>query len=1377
MSYDPPIPQNQYRPYGDFGPVCDSLVPSRALPAPVFDQPDQCTVDSDCPPGFICVNGRCVPEDGEYEDIWIPPPEIGGPDVKCKVRLREDGSIEYYDCKADYVPDGVDPGEYDSSCIKLNGICYDFKKITEVDLELPPFEDFPIPTVRNCFPFDPDINIRPVTFFNNLGQKSTQYAVSKSDPITFPVTGGMAIGAGGTAAVSCRFADDGNSVVVEGTKGGAVGNVTFKLEWDDNPSTYGTALGTITVTNSEGDTISFTQSGGDGSETKTIDIPGESTSLTLSYTNLHPANDPIKVEDGGKKLCLLDGDGGDCNASFTIESVASEEGGGVNLWSDEANSYAVWVNPAVCTLPCELQTVTYQIYFDQTETYHFEFGADDFGEVFLDSESTPFITATTPTMTNPQIFANATGPTKVSRQITEGTHTLTFNVTNTYLAGQNKKTYYFGSDVSNYGVASFNSNGDLVVSGGNADVTFKFEWDDDASNAGLALTSLEYAALGVSFTYSTEEGVSTTTKSVSPGTYSITLQGNTGGFAVESGNQKLCFYDNDGTDCNASLTISTPQGGAGIGLQLYSNFAPTIFQAAPGYRDTDIAFINQDGPIRWTDLNADGVIDKFDGPFTDDFEMVGGSGSGMILKLTLNPLLGIDAGLQAATITLDEIVNRGQGYQIGDLLQIPGYEFDTPPVKVSQIVQDEWYSNFTSSSAVFIRSSGQPGWTPTAGSSNMNKREAGGFIVPGDSNTGRYLSFGVVDEEGTNQTLVTTRTCNFQMDLRGVTRLVFHVIAGNDSNGGERVNDVPESLRFSFDNATWIRPGVSAKFAGISFAQFDPKYGNWYKYVVDVPEQYAIENQVLYFEQTISGVPEFAVGYNGLSQSAFRAAYQNGGDVFGIYRVDTEGPGSGFSCQNISEDSYSWNKNPGGWYMKICKFTPCPTDEFLNWTRVNNPTWGPFINAYAVWPNYQDPGPFNTPFTLRYRIPVEYDDTLSLEYEADDTMTIKFDGQQVASFQIVIGGSQATTTIPNVTQGDHILEMTVTNVSNPNGDNSWNANPAGGAWVLRHSQSPGFNPFAFSLFTNSPNPDSLPKDQFNPSKLRAWAYNNDGGQKQMWYPPSDAGGFDQNGFSGYNENPGNAGYSSDGFISSNLNEWHYSNDGGKAELWYENGETVEANYEMLGGSGSGMVLKIELEGTPEQNGDPHNTRWRVKEVIDPGTGYQAGDVLNFEFFTPRRNAAQLGGYSLAPDPIRLDSVSQGTGGSTTDFVEEEFDMIGGTGSGMRLKIRMEPHTGADGGNNNTKYKIVEVINPGTGYSLNDELYFNFNTPRRISLGLGTTAFSDNNVINNSVRLDAQIIKTSADLTSVASGPYWNTRQAVGYEYTTQVNENAAQFLE
>ena len=166
MSYDPPIPQNQYKPYGDFGPVCDSLVPSRALPAAVLDTTNECSVDSDCPPGYICVNGRCVLEDQEYETLWDPPSENGGPSVKCKVRLLDDGSIEYYDCKADYLPDGVDPGEYDSECIKLNGKCYNFKKVTEVDLELPPFDDFTVLTLAQCNPFDPDINILSFRGFN-----------------------------------------------------------------------------------------------------------------------------------------------------------------------------------------------------------------------------------------------------------------------------------------------------------------------------------------------------------------------------------------------------------------------------------------------------------------------------------------------------------------------------------------------------------------------------------------------------------------------------------------------------------------------------------------------------------------------------------------------------------------------------------------------------------------------------------------------------------------------------------------------------------------------------------------------------------------------------------------------------------------------------------------------------------------------------------------------------------------------------------------------------------------------------------------------------------------------------------------------------------
>jgi len=39
----------------------------------------------------------------------------------------------------------------------------------------------------------------------------------------------------------------------------------------------------------------------------------------IKFTGLHSANDPIEVTNNNKRLCLKDGHGGDCNASFTID--------------------------------------------------------------------------------------------------------------------------------------------------------------------------------------------------------------------------------------------------------------------------------------------------------------------------------------------------------------------------------------------------------------------------------------------------------------------------------------------------------------------------------------------------------------------------------------------------------------------------------------------------------------------------------------------------------------------------------------------------------------------------------------------------------------------------------------------------------------------------------------------------------------------------------------------------------------------------------------------------------------------------------------------------------------------------------------------------
>ena len=72
--------------------------------------------------------------------------------------------------------------------------------------------------------------------------------------------------------------------------------------------------------------------------------------------------------------------------------------------------------------------------------------------------------------------------------------------------------------------------------------------------------------------------------------------------------------------------------------------------------------------------------------------------------------------------------------------------------------------------------------------------------------------------------------------------------------------------------------------------------------------------------------------------------------------------------------------------------------------------------------------------------------------------------------------------------------------------------------------------------------------------------------------------------------------------------------------------------------------------------------------------------------------------------------SYSTGGDSLwsnldDFVTGETDMVGGSGTGMRLTVRFEAWPGPGGSATNTRYKIVGISDGGTGYSANDILTF------------------------------------------------------------------------
>ena len=88
-------------------------------------------------------------------------------------------------------------------------------------------------------------------------------------------------------------------------------------------------------------------------------------------------------------------------------------------WGGDAGKYGVWVNPEQCTLPNELQTVTYQIDIKEAGTYGFTFGSDGGGSLFLNDSQSPLITA-----------SSITSPVTGTASLSVGTLKLTVTTTN-----------------------------------------------------------------------------------------------------------------------------------------------------------------------------------------------------------------------------------------------------------------------------------------------------------------------------------------------------------------------------------------------------------------------------------------------------------------------------------------------------------------------------------------------------------------------------------------------------------------------------------------------------------------------------------------------------------------------------------------------------------------------------------------------------------------------------------------------------------------------------------------------------------------------------------------------------------------------------------
>lgn len=170
--------------------------------------------------------------------------------------------------------------------------------------------------------------------------------------------------------------------------------------------------------------------------------------------------------------------------------------------------------------------------------------------------------------------------------------------------------------------------------------------------------------------------------------------------------------------------------------------------------------------------------------------------------------------------------------------------------------------------------------------------EVDGFASYGSSSTNQYLAFG-----GCPGGIQTTRIATWTVDGTLAESFVIFAIAGNDSNGGERVNNAGEGLKLYF-NGVYQDLVVPARgdYPG-DLNSYDQEYQNWKSRTYTIPASYRSsslqitlrQDLVAYSgEQGVSGPASaydmIGVGYLSLSGAGTEYEYPGDNTPYDIQR-------------------------------------------------------------------------------------------------------------------------------------------------------------------------------------------------------------------------------------------------------------------------------------------------------------------------------------------------------------------------------------------------------------------------------------------------------------------------------------------------------------
>jgi hypothetical protein len=196
------------------------------------------------------------------------------------------------------------------------------------------------------------------------------------------------------------------------------------------------------------------------------------------------------------------------------------------------------------------------------------------------------------------------------------------------------------------------------------------------------------------------------------------------------------------------------------------------------------------------------------------------------------------------------------------------------------IVTSDWTLYGTS---IVGSGAGAPGTTQTP-----DNGEVGGFLTPSGN---PYLMMGSYDSPR-----IGSRSAYLTLNLQYVDYLILTIRAGNDSNGGERPNNTPETFYATISGQPTIaiaRVGSNAAAAdyptalppaGTNGGAWDSYWNSWHTYQLNVDSIAKQSGINLTFTSLSSGNPEFS-STGGVGASNL----QNAGDIYGLASIEVWG--------------------------------------------------------------------------------------------------------------------------------------------------------------------------------------------------------------------------------------------------------------------------------------------------------------------------------------------------------------------------------------------------------------------------------------------------------------------------------------------------------